>query len=185
MRFSRTRNLHDIRLWNALGRFHDKQENWVPAQRTYLKALNTGAKGQSSVVNNLGMSFLKQGQYYMALEKFKHAIDLKPSRTLYDNNRRLTLALMNDYNAATDEIPAEQASMLFNDAGFIALTQKKYETAESLLTRAIDISPHFNVNAETNLNVLKAELAALNIQTAVTRTAEIAAPDWGVLLPSP
>jgi tetratricopeptide (TPR) repeat protein len=178
-------NLHDVRLWNALGRFHDKQENWVPAQRTYIKALNAGPKGQSSAVNNLGMSFLKQGQYNMALEKFEQAADLKPGQNLYDNNRRLTLALMSNYAAATGDIAPQKAAMIFNDAGFIALTQKKYETAESLLTRAIDISPHFNVDAETNLSELKAQLAALDINSPLINSAQNNPQDWGVRLPTP
>jgi len=178
-------NLHDVRLWNALGRFHDKQEDWVPAQRTYLKALNAGPKARSSVINNLGMSFLKQGQYNMALEKFEHALDLKPQHNLYDNNRRLTLALMNDYTAATDSLAEERAAGIFNDAGYIALSQKKYDIAKDLITQAIDLSPFFNLTAETNLITLKAELNAIKIDEKITRLAKTELTDFGTYIAKP
>lgn len=178
-------NLHDVRLWNALGRFHDKQENWVPAQRTYLKALNTGAATRASVVNNLGMSFLKQGQYNVALEKFEQALQLNPDRGLYDNNRRLTLVLMNQYGTATQNISQERAADMFNDAGYIALHQKKYEIAEALITRAIEVSPHFNVEAETNLTRLKAELNDIHIQDDITLSTDNDASDWGYYVSNP
>lgn len=178
-------NLHDVRLWNALGRFHDKQEDWVPAQRTYLKALNTGPKGRSSAINNLGMSFLKQGQYNMALEKFEHALNLKPQYGLYDNNRRLTLALMSDYSAATDNLGQERAADIFNDAGYIALSQKKYDIAKSLITQAIDLSPYFNMTAETNLMTLKAELNAIKIDDNPILFANAKPDDFGTYISRP
>jgi len=178
-------NLHDVRLWNALGRFHDKEEDWVPAQRTYLKALNADPKARSSVINNLGMSFLKQGQYNMALEKFEHALDLKPQHNLYDNNRRLTLALMNDYTAATDSLAEERAAGIFNDAGYIALSQKKYDIAKDLITQAIDLSPFFNLTAETNLITLKAELNAIKIDEKITRLAKTEPTDFGTYIAKP
>ncbi len=172
-------NLHDIRLWNALGQFHDKQKNWVPAQRTYLKALYIDPKAKPSVINNLGMSFLKQGQYNMALEKFQQAATLKPKRGLYDNNRRLTLVLMRDYDAAIDNLPQDKAADIFNDAGFIALNQKKYDMAESLISRAIDLSPAFNAKAELNLSAVKSKLNAIKIQDKMVLGTERSLADWG------
>jgi len=178
-------NLHDVRLWNALGRFHDKKEEWVPAQRTYLKALYVDPKARPSVINNLGMSFLKQGQYNMALEKFEQAVTLMPKRGLYDNNRRLTLALMNDYTAATDSLAEDRAADIFNDAGFIALGQKKYDTAENLISRAIDLSPAFHAKAEFNLSALKAELNAVNIQDKLLLSTDRSSADWGEYIFNP
>ena len=181
-------NLNDPRLWNALGLYHDKEENWVQAQRTYLKAMTTEEKYHSSVINNLGMSYLKQGLYDQALEKFEQAISVKSDRTLYDNNRRLTLALMGDHEAAVDNIVSDRAANIFNDAGYIALTQKKFDVADTLLNQAVSTSTSFHADAEENLERLKAQLMAHSITTDIKHGADLDGQDetnidWGELLP--
>jgi len=179
-------NLHDTRLWNALGRYHDTHGQWIQAQRTYLKALNTGEHAQPSVVNNQGMSLLKQGLFDAALEKFVLAIEIKPARQLYDNNRRMTLALMADFDAATENAPPDRIADILNDAGYFALSQKKTSIAQNLLERSIELSASFNPEAMENLDQLKAQLEALSIssgdkndETAINDTPT----DWGKLLP--
>ena len=184
-------NLDDARLWNALGQFHDKQESWVLAQRNYLKAFQADATSHSSVVNNIGMSYLKQGHYSFALEKFEQAIDIRSDRNLYDNNRRLTLALMEEYDQALEDVPNNRAAEIFNDAGYIALTQDKLAIAETLLERSIELSQSFNPEAHKNLEILKAAQVSGSIQDAykvagtsqATAETETKDEDWGELLP--
>ena len=101
-------NIEDTRLWHALGQYHDRQENWRTARKTYLKALWADSKAGPSVANNFGMSLLKEGRYDTALEKFEDAIAMRDDRELYDNNRRLTLALMQDCLLYTSPSPRDR-----------------------------------------------------------------------------
>ena len=181
-------NLGDTRLWNALGRYHDDQKSWRNARRTYLKALHADSRARPTVTNNLGMSFLQEGRYDLALEKFEQASALKKDRELYDNNRRLTLALMMEYDQATENVSDERAASILNDAGYIALTHERYDEAKTLLERSIESSDSYNLEATENLKQLKDKLASLELSSD-ERTPDVdfvqpdTAPDWGELFP--
>lgn len=176
-------NLDDTRLWNALGRYHDSQKNWVNAERTYLKALISDASAQPIVTNNIGISLLKQGRFDLALKKFEKAHALESERDLYDNNRRLTLALMRHYKQATQDISEDRAASIFNDAGYIAFTHEKYAIAQSLLEQSIETSASYNLEATQNLEQLKTKLQSLNVTTELEYGQKNSSPDWGQLLP--
>jgi len=172
-------NIEDTRLWHALGQYHDRQGHWRTARKTYLKALWADPKAGPSVANNFGMSLLKEGRYDIALGKFEDAMSMRDDRELYDNNRRLTLALMQDYKQATYKISDERAADIFNDAGYIALTQKKYKVATALLTRSVNVSASYNAEAVQNLEHIKAINSPLkNVPLIATSHS-----DWGELLP--
>ena len=143
----------DPRLWNALGRFHDSTGAPLRAQDAYLQALAVGGS-DASVINNLGMSLLMQGQREAAFSKFEQAAELQPDTPLYDNNRRLTLALLGDYKGATEGLPSETASDILNDAGFIAKTRNETVQATTLFKAAIDSSETYHARAHENLRAL-------------------------------
>ena len=134
------------------------------------------------------MSLLKQGLYELALKKFEQALLVKPDKTLYDNNRRLTLALMSEHDAAIDDIESDRAADIYNDAGYIALTQKKFTVADTLLNQAVTLSTSFHADATANLNILEAQLRELSTATDESPNADLEAEDeqlqdWGELLP--
>ena len=118
---------------------------------------------------------------------------MKPDRTLYDNNRRLTLALMSEHDAAIDNIESDRAADIFNDAGYIALTQKKLDVADTLLNQAVTLSTSFHADAIANLDILEAQYAELSKTTDENSSDDLDAQDeqlqdWGCLLytsPSP
>ncbi len=147
------RTQDDPRLWNALGHELDKQDRWDAAQNSYVNALATG-RAHSAIVNNIGMSLLLQDRRQAALEKFEQALIMNPRQTRYDNNRRLTLALMERYPEALRSIDDKRAAQIFNDAGYIAMQQKKYALARGLLTQAVNLSPKYHVKAKANLDRL-------------------------------
>jgi len=144
----------DFRLWNALGRFHDKAGNTIRAQEYYLQALATGGS-KSGVINNLGMSLLMQGERKSALDKFEQAIAIEPENPLFDNNRRLSLALNEDYSAATEGLSDARAADILNDAGYIAKSRNDNSEAATLFQAAIARSSVHHARAHANLQSLK------------------------------
>lgn len=150
------RSPNDPRLWNALGGFHDKQGQPLRAQDCYLQALKTGGT-KASVVNNLGMSLLMSGDMRSALSKFEQASELEPNKKIYDNNRRLTLALLGQYEKAAAGLTDDFAADILNDAGYIAKSRQDITQAAALFKAAIARSTSYHVRAHENLNELKSE----------------------------
>ncbi|MEE9346744.1 MAG: tetratricopeptide repeat protein [Robiginitomaculum sp.] len=146
-------NLTDIRLWNGLGRFYDSQGRTIEAQETYVRALRAGAD-PAVTINNMGMSLLLEGRYAQALDKFNQANALAPDTGIFDNNRRLVLALQGNYPAATQNMSEARGAKLYNDAGYLAMTRKDLKRAETLLRRALALSPVHMAQAEANLKAL-------------------------------
>ena len=147
-------NLSDTRLWLALGRFYDSQDRSLEAQSTYVQALKFGAD-HAVIVNSLGMSLLRSGRHGAALEKFQQANALEPDVAVFDNNRRLTLALQGDFDGAVGGISETRAAQIYNDAGFIAAKAGKTDVARSLYREALRISPVYFPPAQANLDALK------------------------------
>ncbi len=143
----------DPRLWNALGRLYDEKEQWLSALDCYVSALATG-RASSSVINNMGMSLMRQGRFKEAKIKFAQAIELKPDSRLYDNNRRMTLFLAGDLVRGLKDLPDARAANLLNDAGFIAMQQDRTALAKLLFEEAIKTSPTYLAKAEENLERL-------------------------------
>jgi len=153
-------NLGDARLWMALGQFYDQEARHLEAQDAYIRALSNGAS--AAIANNsLGLSLLKSGRYAMALDKFNQANALSPESTMIDNNRRLTLALLEDYEGAVSGIDEDRAAQIYNDAGYLAMQSGEVSLAGSLLTKALTISPVHFAPAEANLAALRLKTAAL------------------------
>lgn len=147
-------NLTDARLWMALGQFYDQEARHLEAQDAYIRALSNGASA-ASANNSLGLSLLKSGDYERALEKFNQANALSPESTMIDNNRRLTLALLEDYEGAVSGIDEDRAAQIYNDAGYLAMQSEKTSLAQSLLTKALNVSPVHFAPAEANLAALR------------------------------
>lgn len=143
----------DPRLWNALGKFHDINENWLQAQDYYIQALKTGGS-KAGLNNNLGMSLLLQGQTQAAISKFEQAINIDSRIAIYDNNRRLALALNGQFLDATKELPNSEAADILNDAGYIAKIRNDTVKAKTLFTAAIAQSDSYHPKAHENLKQL-------------------------------
>lgn len=148
-------NMTDTRLWIALGQYYDLNGRSLEAQSTYVQALKAGAD-HAVIVNSLGLSHLSSGRFVSALEKFQQANALAPGRALFDNNRRMTLALMGDYDGAIAGAKEGPAAKLYNDAGLIAARAGETNIAAGLFRRALTVSPVYFAPAQANLEALTA-----------------------------
>lgn len=146
----------DPRLWSALGNYHDSQKDWRQARQSYVTALRTGGS-PAGFNNNLGMSFLMEGKIQAAISKFEQATIFDPSSELYDNNRRLALALDGQFQEATKAISDSRVSDILNDAGYIAKIQNKTGQARTLFEAAIRRSHSYHAKAHENLKRLRLE----------------------------
>jgi len=147
-------NNDDVRLWNALGRYHDNKEDWLSAQDSYVSALMAAHKSgahQASAVNNLGMSFLNQGRLKEARSKFVQAVGMDKDNVVYDNNRRLTDVLAGDLDAAFDGVSSQRAAIIYNDAGVTAERMGSPARARRYYKQAITQSPTYFQMAALNL----------------------------------
>ena len=149
------RHSADPRLWNAKGLIHDGREEWLLALDAYVNALKTG-EAHSGIINNMGMSLIKQGRFDEAQLKFEQALEIKPESRLYDNNRRLALFLDNKIRLGLKDIPDDRAASLLSDAGFIAMQQDRTALAKMLMKHAIKTAPSYHVKAVENLKTLEA-----------------------------
>ncbi len=149
---------NDARLWNAKGRWHDGRGEWMDALSCYVAAMELG-QSRSGTINNMGMSLLMQGRQIEAEEKFAQAVDLSPDTEIYDNNLRMVYILKGDLTQALDDISDKRAANILNDAGYVAYNRGNFSKAETLFSKALDLSPVFHADAQANLDRLRAETA--------------------------
>lgn len=147
---------NDPRLWNALGRFYDAEGLWLQAQDCYVRSFELGGS-KAGLNNNLGMSLLMQGQMSAALSKFEQAIGMGGDVDLYDNNRRLTLAVMGKFDEAMNGASHSLSADILNDVGYIAKLSRQNSQAETLFKAAIKQSETYHIKAHENMNALKFE----------------------------
>jgi Flp pilus assembly protein TadD len=150
-------NLHDPRLWNALGHFHDRAGEWVLATETYVKAIEAAREAKyplAPIINNMGMSYLMSGRPKDALKKFEQAHDMNAEIEIYDNNRRLALVLTGRMDKAINDLTDKRAAQIYNDAGFLSARRGQVRKARSYYHKAIELSPTYFQKAEANLLAL-------------------------------
>lgn len=141
----------DPRLWNALGKVLDDQGNGNAARQAYAMAAMCGqAPGLED--NNIGQSFLQEGRYAAAAEKFSQAKRASPKAERFENNYRLALILHKDYRAALADLPEDRAANLLSDAGVIADGREEPELAKLLFTKALSLNSVFDARAARYLS---------------------------------
>ena len=140
----------DGRLLNMLGRMMDDKGDHRAARESYVLA---GMSGQRPGVseNNMGLSFLSEGQGDKALEYFQRAVLRSPQDIKFDNNRRLALLMQKKYSAALEALDSERASLILSDAGVIALGQDDPKLARFMFEKAQSLSPVYNIDIERRL----------------------------------
>ncbi|MDZ4738063.1 MAG: tetratricopeptide repeat protein [Rhodospirillaceae bacterium] len=143
------------RAWNALGRYYDNREEWNIAEESYARAL-TLEPDSPSVLNNQGISFMRQGRYAEAEAMFRRSLSVDPRSDLANGNLRLAVAWQGRYGEALNNVPAAEAPNALNNVGYIAMMNGDYATSERLLAQAIEMSPTFHAEAHANLNRLRA-----------------------------
>jgi Flp pilus assembly protein TadD len=143
------------RAWNAIGAYHDAQDDWEKAEDAYRRALAV-RPNEPMILNNLGFSLLMQNRVDEALGPLQEAMRLAPDSSQVKTNVRLAYARKGEYRRAVsgsgDDVELAKA---LNNVGYIALLKGDYSQAEAYFLRAMEADPTFNEVAWRNLNYLK------------------------------
>jgi Flp pilus assembly protein TadD len=143
------------RAWNALGRYYDNLSDWPAAEAAYAKAL-TLQPDDPAILNNLGISYSRQSRYAEAEGMYRQALAIDPSSMATENNLRLAIAWQGRYAEALNGVPSAEAPDALNNVGYIAMMNGDYATAERLFVSALDVSPTYHAEAQSNLDRLRA-----------------------------
>jgi len=144
----------DARLWNMLGRILDTDNRHDEARQAYAMAELSGQRA-GLAANNIGQSFLQQGDVNAALSEFTRASLAAPQNRLFDNNRRLSLLLQKDYALALDHLEKNRAAQLLKDAGVIVAAQGETKLAVYFLEKSIALNPVHDQAAQQYLAELR------------------------------
>jgi Flp pilus assembly protein TadD len=143
------------RSWNALGEIADFRHQPDTALTAYARALDL-KPGSPAIINNIGYSMLLARKPEPAVEEFKKALALDPGSATILNNLRLAIAASGNYAEAVKAATRNDAPIVFNNVGFVAMERGDYSIAQSYLARAMEGSPSYDSIAAKNLDQLKA-----------------------------
>lgn len=142
------------RSWNGLGQAYDYQKEWGKSENAYNQALVYAADNQHVIHNNKGVSYLAQKRQNDAVREFDLAAQYDANSDYVDTNYRLALAAQNRYDEAVLDSNVESEAKALNNVGYAAMLQGRYDDAERLFLRAIEVSPNFYKTPYHNLQVL-------------------------------
>ena len=143
------------RAWNAIGAYHDAQDDWEKAEDAYRRALAV-RPDEAMILNNLGFSLLMQDKADEALAPLQEAMRLAPDSTQIKNNVRLAYARKGEYRRAISGSNSDtELARALNNVGYVALLKGDFAQAEAYFLRAMEADPTFNEVAWRNLNYLK------------------------------
>lgn len=142
------------RSWNALGQSYDYDRNWNESEKSYRQALQIAPEHQHIIHNNLGVSYLAQKRKKEALNEFEQAIQYDPKSESAKTNYRLALATQNRFNEAVLENDVHEEAKALNNVGYAAMLQGRYDEAERLFLKSLEVSPNFYKVPYNNLQVL-------------------------------
>jgi len=142
------------RAWNALGYYHDSNQDWAAAGDSYDRALE-GNPDSALIYNNRGFSRLMQRRLEEAVADFNRALRMDPEFEVARENLRLALAWQGKYAHALAGASNRDMARILNNVGFIALMRGDYGNAEAYLLRAMEADPRYNETAARNLTYLK------------------------------
>ena len=128
----------DPRLLNALGEWRDDRGDGPGARRAFMRANSLQRPGLAH--NNLGMSFLREGDLGRAQSAFDTAVAADADDTVFARNARLCALKRGDYARALSGLRGEAAAPLLREAGAGALSRGEVELAALLLERADALS---------------------------------------------
>jgi Flp pilus assembly protein TadD len=154
---------------NGLGVLADLEHDYARAQAHYQRALEV-RPDSPMLYNNLGYSRYLAGDLDSAARDFTKALTLDTNYRAARRNLGLVYARRGAYDDAVKTlVPILGEPAAYNDVGYVALLEEDYETAEVLLTRAMERSPTFNEAAARNLEIVRQRLHRLAHTDGVAR----------------
>lgn len=145
------------RSWNGLGVIYDMSKQWTLAEQAF-KAGIAVAEHNTTINNNLGLSYLRQKRLTEALIAFENVQALPGGKDISDLNYRTTLALNGEMDKALGGTTDTETANLYNNLGVIAIDDGEPRKAITYLKKAIATSPSYYPNAEKNLEIAKSAL---------------------------
>ena len=146
------------RSWNGLGVIYDMSKSWKLAEQAF-KAGIAVAEHNTTLNNNLGLSYLRQNRLQEALIAFENVQALPGGKALSDLNYRTALALNGEMKRAIGGTTDVEAAQVYNNLGVYLLDDGKPRDAIKYLKKAIAVSPSYYPQAEKNLEIAKSALS--------------------------
>lgn len=146
----------DPDLWRAkigTARAHLALGDPAGATQALIRA-EASAALNASALNDIGMVFLTDQVPDRAVAYFERALVLEAQHPSARSNIRIARAMLGDYDAAVAGVAPDDAADALNNAGYAAILNGAYETADRLLRRALEISPVYHAAARANLELL-------------------------------
>ncbi len=95
-----------------------------------------------------GQLLERRGEYERAAEQYRRALELTPDLVAARSRLGVTLNKLGDHRAATNAFRTAlesepQAAYLLNNLGFSLYLEEKFDEAEPVLARAVELQPEF------------------------------------------
>ena len=140
--------------WNALAIAYDHQQNWALSASAYEHAFQLTDQ-PAQLLNNYGLSLLKQGQAEKAVVIFGKALDLAPADAkIIANADSATVMSGQDIKRRAGESANDWAARL-NNAGQVALRIGDMPKAQAYLSRAVTDADDFVPEAAAALATMR------------------------------
>ena len=138
--------------WNGLGVLADLESDYPKAVKYYQKGLQI-LPNYPVLLNNLGYSLIMAHRYSEAEKVLRSALSHTP---YFDNRLRnnlgIALAWQGNYQEAINTVGSiYNEAIAYNNIGYIALLNGKYETAIEYFETAMKLSPSYYQRAAINL----------------------------------
>ena len=144
------------RAYNGLGIVHDVNGRMDAAKPYYFKALDL-VPNSSEVLNNLGYSYYLSGDFRGSSLLFRKAIDADRGNGKAWSNLGLVLARERRYQESLEAFSQlMDRPRALNSVGYVCMIGNDDACAEEYFTRAMAASPTWYVEANQNLQTLRA-----------------------------
>ena len=140
--------------WLALGQMHQEAGRIDAAETAYANAARAGTN-IAAVHNDIGMWNLNRKRPREAISSFERALKLDATLEVARGNLRLAHAMNRDYASALAGASGPELPEILNNVGYMAIVNGDLDTAQQLLTQAVDSSPYYNASAVANLALLR------------------------------
>ncbi|MEO1493610.1 MAG: tetratricopeptide repeat protein [Pseudomonadota bacterium] len=141
-----------------------------------LAQIEAEAALSAPLLNDIGMVYLSDNAPKQALEYFARALRRDASHSAARSNIRIARAMLGEYDAAISGVSPEDAADALNNAGYAAILNGAYETADKLLRRALEVSPIYHAAARANLELLNQATAGATAREFAERAVRGGAP---------